>query len=69
MDVKSAFLNGILVEEAYVLQPLGFDNPHHGDHVYKLNKALYGLKQAHWAWYDHLTSYVLENEYTRGNAD
>ncbi|XP_062085845.1 uncharacterized protein LOC133791952 [Humulus lupulus] len=69
MNAKSAFLNGILVEEAYVSQPPGFEDPHHGDHVYKLNKDLYGLKQAPRAWYDRLTTYLLENGYTRGNVD
>nr|GEW73211.1 retrovirus-related Pol polyprotein from transposon TNT 1-94 [Tanacetum cinerariifolium] len=46
MDVKTAFLNGILREEVYVSQPDGFvdlDNP---NHTYRLKKALYGLKQA-----------------------
>jgi hypothetical protein len=44
MDVKSAFLNGILQEEVYVEQPKGFQVPHHPHHVYKVKKALYGLK-------------------------
>ena len=44
MDVKSAFLNSILYEEAYVEQPKGFEDPHFPNHVYKLNKILYGLK-------------------------
>jgi hypothetical protein len=59
MDVKSAFLNGILQEEVYVEQPKGFQDPHHPHHVFKLKKALYGLKQAPWAWYERLTPYLL----------
>ncbi|GKE10598.1 integrase, catalytic region, zinc finger, CCHC-type containing protein [Tanacetum coccineum] len=46
MDVKTAFLNGLLKEEFYVSQPDGFVNPYFPDHVYRLKKALYGLKQA-----------------------
>ena len=45
MDVKSAFLNGIINEEIYVEQPHGFKSHEFPNHVYKLNKALYGLKQ------------------------
>ncbi|GJS29253.1 retrovirus-related pol polyprotein from transposon TNT 1-94 [Tanacetum coccineum] len=44
MDVKTAFLNGILREEAYVSQPEGFGDSNNPNHVYILKKALYGLK-------------------------
>ncbi|GJX42776.1 retrovirus-related pol polyprotein from transposon TNT 1-94 [Tanacetum coccineum] len=46
MDVKTAFLNGILCEEVYVNQPDGFVDEDNQNHVYKLKKALCGLKQA-----------------------
>nr|GEZ34684.1 copia protein [Tanacetum cinerariifolium] len=46
MDVKTAFLNGILKEEVYVGQHQGFVRKQYPDHVYALDKALYGLKQA-----------------------
>lgn len=46
MDDNSAFLNVIINEEAYVIQPLGFEDQTHPEHVYKLKKALYALKQA-----------------------
>ena len=44
LDVKSAFLNGVLQEEVYVEQPDGFIVQGEEDKMYKLHKALYGLK-------------------------
>ncbi|GJX51675.1 retrovirus-related pol polyprotein from transposon TNT 1-94 [Tanacetum coccineum] len=46
MDVKTAFLNGILRKEVYVSQPDRFVDPENPNHVYKLKKALYRLKKA-----------------------
>ncbi|CAL9021631.1 unnamed protein product [Prunus brigantina] len=69
MDVKSAFLNGVLQEEVYVEQPAGFKDHFYPDHVYRLKKALYGLKQAPRTWYERLSSYLLQNGYTRGAID
>ncbi|GJU40799.1 retrovirus-related pol polyprotein from transposon TNT 1-94 [Tanacetum coccineum] len=46
MEVKTAFLNGILKEEVYVSQPEGFIDQDHPTYVFRLKKAFYGLKQA-----------------------
>ncbi|GJZ27995.1 retrovirus-related pol polyprotein from transposon TNT 1-94 [Tanacetum coccineum] len=69
MDVKSAFLYGTIEEEVYVCQPLGFEDPQFPDKVYKVEKALYGLHQAPKAWYETLSTYLLENGYRRGTID
>jgi hypothetical protein len=69
MDVKNAFLNGVIQEEVYVRQPLGFENPKYPDRVYKLSKALYGLKQALQAWYVSLRMFLLEHGYVLGSVD
>ncbi|KAH9794255.1 hypothetical protein KPL71_004834 [Citrus sinensis] len=69
MDVKSALLNGYILEEVYVKQPPGFESEKFPNHVYKLPKALYGLKQAPRAWYDRLKNFLLENDFSMGKAD
>ncbi|GJV52802.1 retrovirus-related pol polyprotein from transposon TNT 1-94 [Tanacetum coccineum] len=69
MDVKTAFLNGVLKEEVYVSQLEGFIDPELPDHVYRLKKALYGLKQAPRAWYDKLSSFLIEHGFTKGIID
>ncbi|GJV79871.1 putative ribonuclease H-like domain-containing protein [Tanacetum coccineum] len=69
MDVKSAFLYGTIEEEVYVCQPLGFEDPHFLDKVYKVEKASYGLHQAPRAWCETLSTYLIENGFRRGTID
>nr|GEW92196.1 retrovirus-related Pol polyprotein from transposon TNT 1-94 [Tanacetum cinerariifolium] len=69
MDVKTTFLHGLLKEEVYVCQPEGFIDVDHPSYVYKLKKALYGLKQAPRAWYDELSTFLLQNHFFKGTID
>ena len=69
MDVKSAFLNGMLQKEVYVEQPKSFVDPHKSDDVHKLKRALYDLKQAPRAWYDRLIAYLTKYGFKRGSAN
>ncbi|GJY34516.1 integrase, catalytic region, zinc finger, CCHC-type containing protein [Tanacetum coccineum] len=55
--------------EAVRIQPEGFIDPEFPDHVYRLKKALYGLKQAPRAWYDKLSSFLIEHGFTKGIID
>jgi hypothetical protein len=69
MDVKSAFLNGVLEEEVFVRQPPGFESEKYTHRVYKLRKALYGLKQAPRAWYGRLRGFLFERGFEMGKVD
>ncbi|GKD68633.1 putative ribonuclease H-like domain-containing protein, partial [Tanacetum coccineum] len=69
MDVKSDFLYHKIEEEVYVCQPPGFEDPNFPDRVYKVEKALYGLHQASRAWYETLSTYLLDNEFQKGKID
>ncbi|GJX32283.1 putative ribonuclease H-like domain-containing protein [Tanacetum coccineum] len=69
MDVKSAFLYGKIEEEVYVCHPLGFEDPDFPIRVYKIEKELYGLHQVPRAWYETLSTYLLDNGFQRGKID
>ncbi|GKE48698.1 retrovirus-related pol polyprotein from transposon TNT 1-94, partial [Tanacetum coccineum] len=69
IDVKTAYLNGLLKEDVYVRQPERFIDSEFPDHVYRLKKALYGLKQAPRAWYDKLSSFLIQHGFTKGIVD
>ena len=53
MDVKTAFLNGFLKEELYMMQPKGFVDPKGVDKVCKLQRSICGLVQASLSWNIH----------------
>src|SRR3954467_13345763 len=67
MDVKTAFLNGNLKEDVYMIQPEGLVDPENASKVCKLQKSIYGLKQASRSWNIHFKEVVksfgfIENE-------
>jgi histone deacetylase 1/2 len=69
LDVQNAFLHGILDEEVYMYQPLGYEEAGKKNYVCKLDKALYGLKQAPRAWYARLCSKLIQLGFKPSNGD
>eukprot|EP00253_Pinus_taeda_P002353 PITA_02353 len=69
MDVKSAFLNGDLQGEVYMMQPPGFKVVSQEQKVCRLVKALYGLKQAPRAWYMKIDQYLTNHGFQRSPSD
>jgi hypothetical protein len=69
MDVKTAFLNGLIEEEVYIEQSLGFEFHGRESHVCRLKKALYGLKQAPRAWYSRIDAYLQQLGFEKSEAD
>nr|GEV54625.1 retrovirus-related Pol polyprotein from transposon TNT 1-94 [Tanacetum cinerariifolium] len=61
-------MEAIRIFLAYVAHK-GFIDADHPSHVCKLKKALYGLKQAPRAWYDKLSTFLLQNEFSKGIID
>ena len=63
MDVNTAFLNGVVEEEVYVEQPLGFETHDRESHVCILKK------QAPRTWYDKIYSFLSNFGFTKSKAD
>ncbi|CAI7801563.1 unnamed protein product, partial [Closterium sp. NIES-53] len=67
MDITTAFLNGILLEDIYMAQPDGYEDG--TSRVCKLKKAIYGLKQAPRCWYEKLEEVLLSGGFKTSQAD
>ena len=69
MDIKSAYLNGVLSEDIYMLQPKGYKEKGSKEKVAKLQKGLYRLKQASQEWYTMLHDFLVQLGFCRTHAD
>ncbi|CAI7817017.1 unnamed protein product [Closterium sp. NIES-54] len=67
MDITTTFLNGIILEELYMLQPEGLDDG--SGRVCRLKKAIYGLKQAPRAWYHKLEETLVAGGFKKSECD
>ena len=69
MDVRTAFLNGVVEDEVYVEQPPGFETHDQQSHVYRLKKDLYGLKKVFRIWYDRIDSFLMSLGFIQSKVD
>jgi Reverse transcriptase (RNA-dependent DNA polymerase) len=69
LDVKNAFLQGVLEEEAYMLIPPRHKEENKSNLVCKLKKSIYGLKQSPRAWYGKLSSYLISCGFITSKVD
>jgi hypothetical protein len=69
MDVTTAFLNGDLQEDIYMLQPEGYVQPGKENLVCHLKKAIYGLKQAPRKWNRKLVEFLERIGFEQSYAD
>ena len=69
LDITTAFLNGDLEEEIYMIQPEWFVTPGREEEVCYLKKSIYGLKQASRAWSKKFNEFFLLFGLTRSQAD
>lgn len=67
MDVKTAFLNGVLKEEIYMKVPEGVKSK--SNQVCKLHKALYGLKQAARCWFEVFEQALKDTGFKNSSVD
>ena len=69
MDVKTAFLNGVLRTPVYVEQPSGYESGDPSKKVWRLKRALYGLVEAPRLWYETLNEALTTSGFVRITGD
>ena len=69
IDVKGAYLNGILEDDVYMKQPEGFVEKGKEHLVCKLKKGIYGLKQSGRVWHETLRREMEKLGFKPGDAD
>ncbi|CAI7853277.1 unnamed protein product [Closterium sp. NIES-54] len=67
LDVCTAFLYGLLMEEVYMRQPPGYDDG--SGRVWKLKRTLYSLKQSPRGWYKRIDDFLLQHGFARSECD
>ncbi|CAI7794686.1 unnamed protein product [Closterium sp. NIES-54] len=67
LDVCTAFLYGLLMEEVYMRQPPGYDDG--SGRVWKLKHTLYGLKQSPRGWYKRIDDFLLQHGFAHSECD
>ena len=68
MDVETASLNGMVKDEVYMEQSLGFETHDRQSHVYRWKKALYGLNQVSRTWYGWIDSFLMNLDFTKSKV-
>jgi hypothetical protein len=69
LDVKIAFMYGLLQEQVYMEQPPSYANSSHPNHVCRLKKTIYGLKQTPRAWFHQFSDFLLTIGFNSSQAD
>nr|GEV71206.1 putative retrotransposon protein [Tanacetum cinerariifolium] len=69
MDFKTAFLNGHLTQEVYMVQLEGFINPKFPNRVCKLQRSIYGLKQLSRQWNKRLDEKIKKFGFTQNRDE
>ena len=69
MDMRTPFLNGDLVKDVYMSQPIGFEEVGKENIVCKLQQSIYDLKQASKQWYLKFDEVVTANGFKEDIVD